>query len=228
MPGVKRTRNQRLQDRAEVGRLSLEGWTNQEIADRITSSRSYSISRQQVEYDMRLNRREWLKTIIESRDDMVARELARIRLVERNAMNGWMRSLDDTVTKRVGAGRRPSGSNTPGSGQSSASSGQSSAAGPVNVTQTITTNAGNPTFLGVILQCVDRRCKILGLDAPVESKIEGVPAPIQIMSNEKGTVVVLPANGFEEAVARLKAEHDGKPIAVNDTSSTVGTTESVS
>lgn len=33
--------------------------------------------------------------------------------------------------------------------------------------------SGNPAFLSGVMSCIDRRCKLLGLDAPTESKVTG-------------------------------------------------------
>ena len=72
----------------------------------------------------------------------VAMELERIRLVQREAWKGWKRSqLPSVVTRRSRRGDRT-----------------------VEVTVT-KTRVGNPRFLNVLLKCVDRRIRLLGLDA---------------------------------------------------------------
>jgi hypothetical protein len=32
---------------------------------------------------------------------------------------------------------------------------------------------GNPAFLAGVMSCIERRCKLLGLDAPVKSELTG-------------------------------------------------------
>jgi len=78
--------------------------------------------------------------------------------VELEAWKGWQRTIGKVRTIREEGGRV---------------SGVKSKLPPEKTVTTIETQAGDPRFLQTILECVRRRCEILGLNAPVEARITG-------------------------------------------------------
>ncbi len=132
-----RTPEQILQHREEIAARYLRGEYQADIAALL------GISQQQVSYDLKAIRATWLASAIRDFDAAKAQELAKIDAVEREYWLGWERSQRD---KKI----EYSEHNTNGFKDSTRKEGQ----------------AGNPAFLSGILACIERRCAILGIDAP--------------------------------------------------------------
>lgn len=134
-----------LARRDEVARRYLQGQTQAEIAA------AFGLSQQQISLDLKAVRAAWLASAIRDFDQARAIELARIDEVERAAWDGWRRSMQDKeVSTQEGVGARdPQGR-------------------PIitKVTARKEGQAGSPAFLNTVLTCIERRCSILGLDAP--------------------------------------------------------------
>lgn len=143
-----------LARREEVARRYLQGETQAEIA------RVYNLSQGQISLDLKAIRAAWLASAIRDFDAAKAQELAKIDEVERAAWEGWKRSAetkevavqeqyDDPVVSRDDKGKAIVTTKTRKHARLQ-KEGQS----------------GSPAFLNVILTCIERRCAILGLDAP--------------------------------------------------------------
>ena len=79
-----------------------------------------------------------------------AQELAKIDEVERQAWVAWERSQEDAESTKVVETASDKRYEAQTKGQ-----------------------AGDPRFLDIVMKCVDRRCKILGVDAPVKQQVTG-------------------------------------------------------
>lgn len=123
--------------RVEVAQRYLRGEMQSEIA------RSFGVTQQQISQDLKAIRAFWLASAIRDFDAAKAQELAKIDEVERAAWSGWARSQEDKEVSFHETGVKGSRSGSRQEGQS-----------------------GNPAFLTTILTCIERRCAILGLDAP--------------------------------------------------------------
>jgi len=123
--------------RQEVARRYLKGELQAQIAQ------SFGVSQQQISQDLRAVRALWLAAAVRDFDAARAQELAKIDAVEREYWSAWERSQQDKESEFEENG--PKGRRT-----GSRSEGQ----------------AGNPAFLDGVLKCIDKRCQILGLDAP--------------------------------------------------------------
>lgn len=113
----------------------------------------FGVSRTQIGYDIKRIREAWKKSSVIDFDEKKRIELDRIDVLERNAWEAWERSQKETVTKKAGK--------------------DSSI-----VTQT---SAGNPRFLEIVIKCIERRCRIFGIDAPIKTEIEDI-TPIQYIA----------------------------------------------
>jgi len=107
------------------------------------------VSQQQISYDLKTLQKRWQKSALVDIDAAKSKELARIDHLEREYWIAWERSCSmrviTTAEKRATekadstkAGRREE------------------------------QRDGNPAFLAGIMQCIDRRCKIMGFDAPTK------------------------------------------------------------
>lgn len=144
----------------QIAERYLRGAYQTEIA------RELGIDQSQVSRDLKAIRGLWLASAIRDFDAAKAEELARVDAVERAAWAAWERSqsdkeasfeeqVDDPIPYTDSEGK-PQTTTKTRKKTSLRREGQS----------------GNPAFLHIILECVERRCKILGLDAPQRFIIE--------------------------------------------------------
>jgi hypothetical protein len=137
----KRSKVRREKDLSIIARRYLHGDIQSDIA------KDLKISQQMVSRDLKVIRERWLNSSLVDFNEMRARELARIDLVEAEAWAGWERS------KRARTKTRMSGDTEQK---------------PSHIVRTTTEEIGDPRFLDEVLKCVDKRCQIFGLDAPVK------------------------------------------------------------
>lgn len=102
------------------------------------------VTQQQISLDLKAIRAAWLVAAIRDYDAAVAEELAKIDAVEVEYWAAWKRSQLDKETSMQEAG----------------------ADGKKKVSLRKEGQAGSPAFLDGVLRCIERRCKLLGLDAP--------------------------------------------------------------
>ena len=146
MAPTKRTPTQRESDLQETARLYLHGVFQADIAKKL------KVSQAQISHDLKTIRGRWLASSIVDISQVKAKELAKIDEVERQAYRGWHRSLKDAETKVKSA---------KGIGNSVRTEAREESKG----------QAGDPRFLTIVVSCIDRRCKIFGLDAPTKLEV---------------------------------------------------------
>lgn len=136
---MQRTETQIAAHRSEIARRYLRGEYQADIA------RDLGISQPTVSLDLKAIRAAWLTSAIRDFDAARAEELARIDAVESEYWAAWERSKQDKeiAYQEAGADGKKKKVSLRKEGQ-----------------------AGNPSFLAGILTCIERRCSILGLDAP--------------------------------------------------------------
>jgi hypothetical protein len=143
-----RTPDQIRSDRAEIARLYLQRWTQAEIGQHL------GLSRQQVGYDLAAIREEWLQSSLVNFGARKAEELARIDRLEREFWGAWEASKKEketTTSEQVNKG------------------------GDEQIKAAIRKEerTGDPRYLAGVERCIERRCKILGMDAPIETRLTG-------------------------------------------------------
>ena len=144
MAQMKRTPFERERDYERITRWYIRGDTQTEIAARL------GLSQKQISYDLNTIRQRWRKETTFNLDEHKQRELARIDEAEREYWQAWERSKK-RKTKQV--------REMPGDGSRFVvERGQCD---------------GNPAFLAGVMACIDRRCKLLGLDAPSKQELTG-------------------------------------------------------
>lgn len=143
-----------LERRKKVAELYIRGKTQYAIAAELGVKRSCVMD------DLTAVRRMWQESAVMAMDQRKAEELARIDAIEEAAWGGWERSCRDSETLhaettkgRVGRDGKP----VPDLSRTA---------------KTVKGQAGDPRFLERVGWCVERRCKILGLDAPQKSEHE--------------------------------------------------------
>jgi len=136
-----RSPDQIRKDRAEIANLYLQRHTQADIAAKL------GLSRQQVGYDLKAVREEWLQSSLVDFNQRKAEELARIDRLEQQYWNSWEASKKERQTSVTE--------------QTSGEGGEKLKAGIRKVEQT-----GDPRYLNGVQWCITKRCEILGLDAP--------------------------------------------------------------
>ena len=166
MTGVapKRTNGQREADLEFVAARYLQGWTHAAIRNALNADyqargfTGFTISRQQVTYDIKKLTKRWLKSQLINIDKAKSRELARIDKLEEQAWDAWERSKlnAETTIEQTGGKFGPS------------------------TTQRTEGQVGNPAYLATVLKCVETRIKILGLEQSGEIIISSGARPIPV------------------------------------------------
>lgn len=182
MAAPKRNKQQREEDLAYIARLYLQGKTHVEIAYLVSADRQYTLTKQTIGRDIgELNDR-WYQASMTDIDRLKAVQLAKVDELEATAWEGWFKSLQDKTSQTT--------QDTEGMKSTS------------NTTQS---SSGDPRFLKLIDNCIERRCKILGIDAPAKVSAtdnEGRPSA--------GSFVILPAvaGSLDEWRAAVDAYED--------------------
>ncbi len=169
MRGPRRKKHERERDLARISELYLQGHTHEQIA-RIIGEEFYQdkavdfgvtpenfLTRRTIGNDIKTIEERFRQAVIGDIATLKGQELAKLGLIEREAWEGWKRSIGQAVTTTT----REGGKN----GQET----------------TVRTEdlAGDPRFPQVILQAIEKRCKLMGLDAPLKLSIDEIDAAIE-------------------------------------------------
>jgi predicted transcriptional regulator len=142
-----RSEAEQERDRRAISRLYLQGMYQADIAEKL------GLSQPTVSRDIQLLIDEWKIERVYDINEAKARELAKVDNLELEYWEAWKRSLENAekqVQKAVKVGK---------------------AQQRQEAQKTIEGQSGNPAFLRGIEWCINKRCEILGIDAP--QKIEG-------------------------------------------------------
>jgi hypothetical protein len=141
----KRTPLEREQDLAKLAQAYLAGKTQAEIAQEL------NITQQQISYDLGVLQERWVKSALNDIDKAKAQELAKLDNLEREYWVGW---VDSKKEYRGTTAERTRGKNFGTKVQ-------------IKKEQRL----GDPRFLDGVKSCIERRCKILGLEAPTKAQV---------------------------------------------------------
>lgn len=153
--GPKRTPVQRAADLARIAELHLRGHDQASIAAILGDEREYSLSRSQVGYDIRKLKAMWLESALVDFDEARAQELARVAHLERTYWEAWERSCEEVAIETTSAAKGAGGADR------------------VSKTKRVEPGLGDARWLAGVQWCIEKRCQILGLDAPVKSEQTG-------------------------------------------------------
>jgi len=153
-------------DRRDIADLYLQGWTQGRIAQHLSEDeeRNYSLTRQQIGYDLKKIQAAWRESSLIDIDEAKAKELAKVDRLEREYWDAWERSCLDAETKRL------EGTLVPGEDQGK----------PTKQILTRKGQAGDPRFLSGVQWCIERRCKIIGVDAPSKQDLTTGGRPLSV------------------------------------------------
>lgn len=136
-----------------VARFYLRGISQADIARTLSNFSKHDVTPMTVSRDLKVIREKWRAEANSSYADHKAIQLKKLDEVEAAAWQGWEASKGETtIGTMLPTPPAPGGAPTP--------------ATPVKPGfMKKKSGAGNPRFLEVALNCVDKRCKILGLYA---------------------------------------------------------------
>lgn len=140
--------------RYKVADLYLKGMTLQKISIELDCAIGT------VSGDLKAMQKYWLESAQADISTKMAQELAKLDKLEEQAWASYFVSLSTTQTHN-GAQSKP--------GMKKGERAKKSTSQNITVTE----SAGDPRFLNIIENCIDKRCRILGIDAPGKIEITG-------------------------------------------------------
>lgn len=152
----KRTPFEREADLLEIAKLYLAHKSHEQIAAQLSAMRPYQLSRAQISYDIRTLVTRWRAESVRTIDDQKAEELKRINAVEATAWESWAKSQSPSSVKRQNRTLDKNG--VPGTG---------------HMTIEQQDRDGDSRFLSLVMQCSERRCRLLGIEAPQKINLGG-------------------------------------------------------
>lgn len=156
MPGRRRSNGELARDRRRIADLYLQGWIQADIADELGIDQS-TVSRDlQTLYD------DWRQSALVDINEAKAEELAKVDRLEREFWAAWLRSCEDAETVK----------------QKGKATGDGSKPQVTDIEKTAKGQAGDPRFLQGVQWCINKRCEILGIDAPKNINLGGQIAVI--------------------------------------------------
>ena len=198
MAATKRTTFEIESDRAEIARLYRRRHAQHEIAMLLNApdaGRTYEVSRHMVQDDLEAIQKQWRADAARDFDAAKAAELARIDELERTYWRAWEASQRSKVVISEETGLPDAAPETPpdvdGEDQPKESTPQL-----LQITKVVKRTegqVGNPAYLAGVQWCIDRRCKLLGLDAPAKHELTGKDG--QPLPTSPTVLVYLPDNG---------------------------------
>jgi DNA-binding Lrp family transcriptional regulator len=150
-----RTKTQRARDERNIASLYLKGELQGDIAE------SLGLSQSTVSRALKSLQEDWRASALIDINEAKARELAKIDALEMEYWSAWKRSQEDAeseTTKMQGTPPKQGDANP--------------APAKLETQKKREGQSGNPAFLRGIEWCINKRCEILGVNAPVKSEVE--------------------------------------------------------
>ena len=149
----RRKKAELARDRRLIGKWYMMGQSQMEIAEKI------GVNQSTISDDLKVLHAEWLESALVDLDVRKSQELAKIDTLEQEYWDAWIRSQENEVTLRDETGKE-------------------------NKFTTITKGqVGNSQYLAGVQWCIDKRCKILGIEAA--SKIEHRIVDVTQLTNDE-------------------------------------------
>jgi hypothetical protein len=154
MAATKRNKLEIIRDRIIIAELHLKGKTQMEILAKLNGdkSRGYTLSQPIISYDLAAIHAEWSVQCIQNYHEAKAVELAKINHLEREYWQAWERSQTSRTTSRS---------------RKEEVTGKSKQSGEIQKEELL----GDHRYLQGVQWCIERRCELLGLDAPKQMHI---------------------------------------------------------
>ena len=194
MSAPKRTKAQREADLVLIQDWYVRGDSQRTIAERLGGLRAYRVSHQTICNDIEAILDRWRQATVQNVDELKAQELAKINTIEREAWRAWERSIGKS--ERTLAEKR---------------TGEKPGERSQIVRETL---VGDPRFLEKVQWCINKRCEILGLNAPAKLEHTGKDGqPIQTETRAAHDLSTLSDDEIE-TVERLLSKAAGRADAL--------------
>lgn len=175
---AKRSKYEVERDRQIVSEYYLKGHSSRSIAGIVMEKvgKGYSVSHTTISGDIKALLKQWQKERINDIDKVKAVELEKLDKLEQTYWDAWEKSIQDY--KRTSLKQK----------------GTTSSSRPEYREQTTMEmiSHGNPAYLAGVERCIERRCKILGIDAPQKidatTKGESLNTPFMQMLKAASTI----------------------------------------
>jgi len=136
-------KKQDIQNRRKVvAELYLKGWFQADIA------KEFGVTQQQISHDLKVIYRLWRQSSIRDFDEIKQRELIKIDNLEKEYWNAWEKSKEDYEKTRKKY--------------------QDKQLKELQKEDMVL--SGDPRFLSGVQWCINKRCEILGINAPVKTE----------------------------------------------------------
>lgn len=139
--GKRRSTSQLVRDRRRIADLYLQGWLQVDIADEL------HIDQSTVSRDLKAIQAAWVRSTLIDFDAAKAREVAKVDRLEREYWQAWQESKKEKVSTSTETAQLKDGKRNKAQIRREERN-------------------GDPRYLLGVQWCIDKRCKILGLDAP--------------------------------------------------------------
>lgn len=140
--------------RERVAKAYLQGETQRAISE------AEGVSLGTINGDLKYLRGQWQKNASADIDERIGQELAKLDQLEAQAWESYFKS-QKVVEKGQGKRKSPP-----------AKKGQKPKESESSFVKQIE-SAGDPRFLNIVENCIERRCRILGIDAPGKIELTG-------------------------------------------------------
>lgn len=202
-----RPAGQRLLDLVREADWYCQGVPVMEIARRI------GLDQMAIHRDLRQIRTEWANRRDAFFGAHVAEELAKLDQLEKQAWQAWYWSTQ----KRKSAEREKEAMLTKDGQPVLMANGKGQKFITTNRRVKVQSRDGDPRFLVIVYQCIDRRIKMLGLDAPVkvqqEAALRDLAQVVAAETGQKATDIVAAAERIAQNVmARQQQASDGMDL----------------
>lgn len=174
----KRKKAQKSADRAFIEHWYVRGKTCETIAKMLSETRPYKLSRQQIQYDLKLIDATWKQEAFDTIDEAKRKQLAGLQAQEDELWLAWEKSKLDATSQKV---------------QRTGTKGD----GADKVMMTKEGQCGDPSYMRLILEVRDRVMNLLGLNAATRQEISG-PDGGPIQSAASTVHIYIPDNGRDK------------------------------
>jgi hypothetical protein len=184
---AQRTDERREADLVREAELYLKGWSQYQIAaDR-------DISQGTVSNDLKEVHKRWRAAMVETYDELQRRELARVDQLESTYWGEWEKSQEPKTTEGGKITTRPDGDKTE------------------EGSKKIEERIGDPRYLEGVRWCIDKRCKILGLDAPIRTQSTEVVGVLNLTDDDLDDPEIAARVATLTHMASVKHDEMAKP-----------------
>lgn len=186
MAAPKRTAFERENDYERITGYYLKGWRQVDIAEEL------GLSQQQISIDLRTIQKRWRENTTLDLDEAKSKELARLDELEREYWQAWESSKGErTKSRQESTGRVDPKTKKPVADKAMMEKEQ---------------RDGNPAFLAGVLSCIDRRCKLLGIDAPEKRELSGKMAVETTVKHDLSKLSADELRAMRDMVSKLEYE----------------------